>query len=343
MGQRQGRRTPLGRAALPTGFHLLWAKRGRGPWGSPGWARIFVAIAALMFAATSVGVAPASATKPPLETVSAAAVFPVSVHSGDGTVRIAAKPERILSLSASATQMLYAIGAGGQVVGVDKYSTYPAGAPRTKFTGYESSAEDYLYLKPDLVIFPFRTGTLIQQLQALHIPALLLPPATGMAGVDNQLTELGMATGHEAGARSAGSALASNLGAATRRVGNAGRGKTYYIEVDPTYYTATSKTFIGAEFSLFGMRDIADGAGHGSAYPQISPEYILKEDPDYVFLADTVCCHETAALFAKRPGFSALSAVRLDHVIGVNDSVASQWGPHTIEVFVAQLARVLRP
>ncbi len=226
----------------------------------------------------------------------------MSVHSGDGTVRIAARPDRILSLSASATQMLYAIGAGGQVVGVDKYSTYPAGAPRTKFTGYESSAEDYLYLKPDLVIFAFQSGTLIQQLQALHIPALLLPPATGMAGVDNQLAELGMATGHEAGARSVGSSLASHLGAATRSVGNAGRGKTYYIEVDPTYYTATSKTFIGAEFSLFGMHDIADSAGHGSAYPQISPEYILKENPDYVFLADTVCCHETAASFAKRPG-----------------------------------------
>ena len=70
-----------------------------------------------------------------------------------------------------------------------------------------------------------------------------------------------------------------------------GRGATYYIELDPTnYYTATSGTFIGAEFSLFGMRDIADAAGHGSQYPQISPEYILKENPDYVFLADTVCC-----------------------------------------------------
>ncbi|MGH3828213.1 MAG: ABC transporter substrate-binding protein, partial [Pseudonocardiaceae bacterium] len=95
--------------------------------------------------------------------------FPVSVKSGDGTVRIPARPERILSLSASATQMLYAIGAGSQVVGVDKYSSYPANAPRTKFTGYESSAEDYLYLRPDLVIFAFETGTLIQQLQALHI------------------------------------------------------------------------------------------------------------------------------------------------------------------------------
>jgi iron complex transport system substrate-binding protein len=272
----------------------------------------------------------------------AAEAFPVTVQSGDGKVQIPSRPDRILSLSASATQMLYAIGAGSQVVGVDKYSTYPPNAPRTKFTGYESSAEDYLYLKPDLVIFAFETGTLIQQLRVLHIPALLLPPATGMPGVFNQLQELGAATGHENGAKEVDSSLAAYLSTAARRVGTAGRGKTYYIEVDPTYYTATSQTFIGAEFSLFGMRDIANAAGHGSAYPQISAEYILKENPDYVFLADTVCCHETAAAFAGRPGFSVLSAVKLHHVIGVNDSVASQWGPHTIEEFVSILVGVLR-
>ncbi len=106
--------------------------------------------------------------------------------------------------------MLYAIGAGSQVVGVDKYSTYPPNAPRTKFTGYESSAEDYLYLRPDLVIFAFETGTLIQQLRVLHIPALLLPPATGMAGVDSQLA--GARDGHRPRGRSrqeAQSSLAS--------------------------------------------------------------------------------------------------------------------------------------
>jgi len=272
---------------------------------------------------------------------SAAATFPVSVQSADGTVDIPSRPDRILSLSASATQMLYAIGAGSQVVGVDKYSTYPPNAPRTKFTGYESSAEDYLHLRPDLVIFAFESGTLIQQLRVLHIPALLLPPATAMAGVYGQLQELGKATGHQSGAQKAQSSLASYLSTEAHSVGGAGRGQSYYIEVDPTYYTATSKTFIGAEFSLFGMQDIADAAGHGSAYPQISAEYILKENPDYVFLADSVCCHQTAATFSGRPGFSVLSAVRLHHVIAVNDSVASQWGPHTIEEFVSILARVL--
>jgi iron complex transport system substrate-binding protein len=305
-------------------------------------AAVFVVIAAVLVGISSVRVTAASAKEVVPAATATTGNFPVSVQSGDGTVRIPARPERILSLSASATQMLYAMGAGSQVVGVDKYSSYPATAPRTKLTGYESSAEDYLYLRPDLVIFAFETGTLIQQLRALHIPALLLSPATGMAGVDSQLAELGTATGHQAAAGGVESSIAQDISNAAGAAGNAGRGKTYYIEVDPTYYTATSKTFIGAEFSLFGMRNIADAAGRGSAYPQISAEYILKENPDYVFLADTVCCHQTAATFAKRPGFSALSAVLLHHVIGVNDSVASEWGPHTIEEFVGQIERALR-
>ena len=152
--------------------------------------------------------------------------------------------------------------------------------PRTKFSGDETNAEDYLYLKPDLVIFAYPSGTIIQQLQKLKIPVLLLPAATTIANVDSQLAELGTATGHLSGAENVESSFAADIASAVRSAGGHGRGATYYIELDPTnYYTATSGTFIGAEFSLFGMRDIADSAGHGSQYPQISPEYILKERP----------------------------------------------------------------
>jgi iron complex transport system substrate-binding protein len=269
--------------------------------------------------------------------------FPVTVTSADGKVTIPTRPTRILSLSASATQMLYSIGAGKQVVGVDKYSTWPPGAPRTKFTGFETSAEDYLYLHPDLVIFAFSEGTLIKQLKLLGIPSLLLPPAQTFATVYQQIDELGLATGHEAAAEHLSASLAKFLASAKQRAGGAPEGLSYYIELSPDYYTATSKTFIGAEFSLFGMRDIADPASHGAAYPQISAEYLLKANPDYIFLADTVCCSVTPANFAKRPALSLLRAVKLHHVYGVNDSVASEWGPHTIEEFVSFLARVLEP
>ena len=273
----------------------------------------------------------------------APATFPVTVTSAAGRVTIHSRPTRILCLSASATQMLYSIGAGPQVVGVDKYSTWPPGTPRTSFTGFETDAEDYLYLHPDLVIFAFSEGTLVKQLQLLRIPVLVLPPAANFAGVYNQISELGLATGHAAAATNLDASLGSFVASAVKKAGGRGRGQSYYLEISPDYYTATSKTFIGAELGLFGMRDIAGVAGHGTAYPQISAEYVLKQNPRYVFLADTVCCHQTPSAFDHRPIFSHLRAVRDHDVFGVNDSVASQWGPHTIEEFVGFLSRVLGP
>jgi iron complex transport system substrate-binding protein len=271
------------------------------------------------------------------------AAFPVSVTSQGRTVRIDKKPLRILCVSASATQMLYAIGAGRQVVAVDKYSTYPPQAPRSGLTGAETSAEDYVRYHPDLVIVAYDEGTMVQQLAKLGVPALVLPPATNMAGVYAQLRELGLATGHGGAAAGVVSSLRRYLAHQVSEAQGKGRAATYYIELSPQpLYTATSATFVGAEFSLFGMRDIADKAGHGAPYPEISAEYLLAANPGWVFLADTVCCHATPANFARRPGFDVLSAVKDHHVLGVNDSVASQWGPHTIEEFTGFLARELR-
>jgi len=273
----------------------------------------------------------------------AASGFPVTISSDGAKVTIRSRPTRILCLSPSATQMVYAIGAGKQVVGVDMYSTYPPDAPRTKLTGGETDAESYLRFHPDLVLLAFPSGTIVAQLKELGIPTLVLPPATNFAGVDSQITELGEATGHQAAARQVKESLARQVAASVSSARGAGRGRTYYLELSPSFYTATSSTFIGAEFSLFGMRDVANAAGHGTSYPQISAEYLLKENPDYVVLADTVCCRQTVATFASRPGFKALRAVRDHHVIAVNDSDASEWGPHTIEELVAILAHALRP
>lgn len=258
------------------------------------------------------------------------------------SVHAPALPRRILCLSASATQMLYAIGAGAQVVGVDRYSTWPSKAPRTRLTGGETSAEDYLAYRPDLVILAYNEGTMVQQLAKLHIATLVLPPAPDIAGSYRQLVQLGRATGHTQAAARVIRTLKAYLAAQVRRAHGKGVGRSYYIEFSPQpLYTATSASFVGSEFSLFGMRNIADKAGHGNAYPEISAEYLLSAQPNWVFLADTVCCHVTVANFAKRPGFSVLAAIKDDHVVGLNDSVASQWGPHTIEMLTGLLAKEL--
>ena len=81
-----------------------------------------------------------------------------------------------------------------------------------------------------------------------------------------------------------------------------------------------------------GMVNIADPADHeGSGYPQLNTEYLIQANPDFVFLADTICCGQTPASFAARPGFSVLGAVRNHRVFGLEDSLASQWGPRVVD------------
>src|SRR6202022_1842200 len=110
-------------------------------------------------------------------------------------------------------------------------------------------------------------------------------------------------TGHSAEASAEDATIGRQLDAIVRAVGARARGRTYYHEVDNTLYTATSKTFLGALYARLGMLNVADPADHtGSGYPQLSAEYLVKANPDYVFLADTVCCHESGATFAARPG-----------------------------------------
>ncbi|MBO0893688.1 MAG: ABC transporter substrate-binding protein, partial [Acidimicrobiales bacterium] len=184
--------------------------------------------------------------------------FPVSVSSGGGTVRIASRPSRILSLSASATQMLYAVGAGRQVVGVDKYSTYPRGAPKTQFSGFETDAEDYLPLHPDLVVLAFDPGHLVAQLKDLHIPTLVMPAPSTLTGAYGQIRELALATGHRAGGARSVASVQGLLARTVAAAGSKAHGRSYYIELDPTLYTATSSTFIGALLSRLRMRDVAD-------------------------------------------------------------------------------------
>ena len=271
-----------------------------------------------------------------------APAFPVTVVAANGPVTFAARPTRIISLSATATQMLYGIGAGPQVVAVDKYSTDPANAPRTGLTGYESSAEDYVRFHPDLVVLAFDQNGLFKQLAILHIHALLMPPAQNLAETYSQFVQLGRATGHSYAANKEVASIRHQLATIVRAAGHQAKGLTYYQEIDPTLYTATSKTFIGALYARLGMVNIADAAGRlGIGYPQLSAEYLLKANPDFVFLADDQCCAVSAKSFALRPGYAQMRAVRLHHVFAIPDPIASEWGPRVVD-FLRTVAHDLK-
>jgi iron complex transport system substrate-binding protein len=136
--------------------------------------------------------------------------------------------------------------------------------------------------------------------------------------------------------------MRTQLAAIVRSVPKSRRHLRVYHELDPTYYSATSSTFIGSIYKLLGFRDIADAAGGtGGGYPQLSAEYIIAKDPQIVVLADTKCCQQTAATVSARPGWSTISAVEHQRVVGADDDVASRWGPRIVQ-FARTVARIAR-
>jgi iron complex transport system substrate-binding protein len=268
------------------------------------------------------------------------AAFPVTLDTPAGKLVIDQQPKRIVSLSPTATEMLFAIGAGGQVVAVDSNSNYPEEAPRTELSAYQPNLEAIAGHRPDLVVYSDDPGELAAGLGKLAIPALVQPAATRLDDTYAQLEQLGRATGHVAEAGQVAATIRSEIeeiAAASRPE----RPLTYYHELDKNLYTATSKTFIGQLYAQLGLKNIADAADkEGSGYPQLSAEYLVKADPDLIFLADTKCCGQSARTVAARDGWGQLAAVRTGAVVELDDDVASRWGPRVVDFLKAVAAKV---
>ncbi len=282
-----------------------------------------------------------------LPTLGGAAVagssFPVTVKAANGAVTILSRPTAIMSLSATATEMLYAIGAGAQVKAVDKYSNYPKGTPMTGLDGLNVSAEAIAKFHPDLIIVAYDPPSLAAQLATLKIPVIYDPAAPNLAVAYHQYLGLGLATGHLAQARLEVAHLRSTVSQIVKTTPRAPKGTTYYYELDPTYYSVTSSTFVGKLLGLLGLKSIADAAGTTSngGYPQLTAEFILQANPAYIFLADHLCCQATPQSVAARPGWSALSAVANHRIIMLSDDIASRWGPR-ITILLQEVANELK-
>jgi cobalamin transport system substrate-binding protein len=260
--------------------------------------------------------------------------FPLSVKAANGEVRIGKRPDRIVSLSPTATEMLFAIGAGNQVVAVDDNSNYPPQAPMTELSGYQPNVEAVAKYSPDLVVISDDLG-IVKSLGKLSIPVMLEPAAKDLDDTYAQIEQLGAATGHVADAVHLVASMKSEIQHLVASAPDFDHPLIYYHELDQTYYTATSSTFIGQIYGLLGLRNIADEAkGAASGYPQLSAEYIIKADPDVIFLADTKCCGQSAATVAKRPGWDQIAAVKDGAVVSLDDDVASRWGPRVVDLLL---------
>jgi iron complex transport system substrate-binding protein len=262
----------------------------------------------------------------------AATTFPVTISTESGDVTIDERPERIISLSPTSTEMLFEIGAADQVVAVDDQSNYPAEAPVTDLSGFEPNVEAIASFEPDLVVYSTETGDLGASLQTLGITTLLLPAARTLDDVYEQIEQLGLATGHEADATDVADGTRAQIETITASVEPASKPLTFYHELDDTYYSVTSSTFIGQLYAMLGLANIADEADDaGGGYPQLSAEYIIQADPDLIFLADTKCCGQSIETVAGRPGWDRIAAVENRNVVPLDDDVASRWGPRVVE------------
>ena len=215
----------------------------------------------------------------------------------------------------------------------DSYSNYPADAPTTDLSAFEPNVEAIAAYEPDLVVYASDPGDLQKSLDKLHIPALMEPAAVTLDDVYAQMAQLGEATGHVSEAATQNDALGAKIASTVAAIGDAGSGMSYYYELDDTFYSVTSDTFIGNVLGQLGLTNIADQAkGASSGYPQLSAEYIVQQDPSLILLADTKCCGQTAAKVAKRPGWQDLSAVGDGGVVELDDDVASRWGPRIADL-----------
>ena len=257
---------------------------------------------------------------------------PVSTEVVDDT------PQRIVSLSPTHTEILFALGAGDQVVAVDSMSNYPAESASvlTDISGYEPNVEAISALEPDLVVIGDDFSGLAEQLSTIGIESWVSPAPMTLDEAYEQIVELGDVVGRLDNAQSVTQKMKDDIAEIVATIEIPATPISYYHELDDTYYSVTGNTFIGSIYDLFGMRNIADATEGDTDYPQLSAEFIVSQDPNVIFLAD-VNLGVTAETVAARPGWSGLSAVISGNIVAINDDIASRWGPRLVE-FVQAVA-----
>ncbi|MEE3275986.1 MAG: ABC transporter substrate-binding protein [Actinomycetota bacterium] len=303
--------------------------------------RLAVVLLILALAAAGCGGDDGSATGPVSGETATTTAAPTTTTAAPTTTSTEAPapalPESIVSLSATATEILFAIGAGGQVVAVDDQSTYPVEAPMSALSGFTPNVESIAGYDPDLVVISYDPGDLVVGLEALGIDVLMQGAANAIDDTYAQIAELGGLTGHVDEAAALNTEIAAELEALAE--GQPGAGMTYFHEIDSTLYSATSSTFLGRLYALLGLENIADPADEdGWGYPQLSPEYVIDVDPDLIFLADAEW-GVSAETVAARPGWDTMSAVQAGNVFPL-DETAGRWGPRIVDFLITVRAAV---
>jgi iron complex transport system substrate-binding protein len=265
-------------------------------------------------------------TTPPADTAAPA--------EGDAASEKKMAAERIVSLSATATEMLYAIGAQDQIVAVDNFSNYPQEAAdfATKIDAFEPSVEAISELDPTVVLLTYDPGDLQAQLEKLGIKVWFGAAAATLDDTYKQISELGDLTGKADDAAALVDSMKTEIEETITSMELPDAPVSYYYELDNTFFSVTSNTFVGQLMSRFMLQNVADTAEAGNDYPQLSAESIVSSNPQMIFLADTKCCKQTAETVAARAGWDVIDAVKNGNVVELDDDIASRWGPRVVDL-----------
>jgi iron complex transport system substrate-binding protein len=266
---------------------------------------------------------------------------PVTVEGDAGQLVLDDRPNRIVSLSATHTEILYAIEAGDRIVATDLTSNYPAEAETsTKVDAFNFNVEEIAATEPDLVITAFDFQGEVAALQAIGIPVLLLIPASNLSDAYEQIEILGDITGRESEAADLVVSMRTRIDDLVASTSDGSL--TMFHEVDNTLFSANSSTFLGDIYRLLGLSNIADAVPDefSSGYVQLSEEYLFSADPDLIFLGDA-SFGESIETVGGRPGWDTLTAVQTGAVFELDGDIASRWGPRTVALVEEIVAAIL--
>jgi len=274
--------------------------------------------------------------------------FPLTVVDGHGrTVTVDQAPQRIVSIAPSATEILFALGCGDRVVGVDDYSNYPPEALEKERVGpyYPPNIEMIVGLTPDLVLgLAFEHHEAAGHMEDLGVNVVLLPAG----GVEDVLTAIEL-VGRVAGADDRGQELASSLRTRIEairrvvdRVPQEDRPRVYYEVWSDPLMTVGPGSLIAEVIDIAGGCNIAADAE--MEYPTLSPETIIDRDPEIIIypLLHGSATGTTPEDFAARPGWDSISAVADRRIAGVNDDIVSRPGPRVAQA-IEELAKTFHP
>lgn len=260
-------------------------------------------------------------------------------------VALAGIPQRIVSLSASNTEILFAIGAGEQVVGRDEFSNYPAEVESIPSVGGSMgkySMEQIAALEPDLILAAeINTPEQVKAFEELNLPVYYLSNPEDIEGLYANLLMMGQITGNDNEAQS----LVDSLKKRVEKVLNLEKSSApvrVFYELDGSDpskpWTPGSGTYMDLLLNMAGGENIGSKAGEG--WLQISQEAILAEDPQVILLGDAAY-GITPQMVSERSGWSEISAVKDSRVFPFDDNLVSRPGPRLVDG-LEQIAEIIR-